>query len=279
MAFKTVLVHVDSDRRLAMRLDMASSLAARHGAHLVGLHILPTLRLPSQLRAEMGDEVFRRHRVAALAVAERLAATFKATADRIGATGAESRTAEGDPIEMLALHARYADLVVVGQNDPDDEHGTVPGNFAEMAALQCARPVLVVPYAGGWLRPPRTVLVAWNASREAARAATDALPYLQEAERVVVVAVNPRVDGLAHGARPGADVALWLSRHGVRAEAAAEPAVSIDTGAYLLSRAADYAADLIVMGAYGHSRARELVFGGVTQTMMREMTVPVLMSH
>jgi nucleotide-binding universal stress UspA family protein len=134
----------------------------------------------------------------------------------------------------------------------------------------------MVPYAGRFPDAGQRVLVAWNASREAARAVTDALPLLSRAERVEVVAFDSTGD---HGEVPGADIALFLSRHGVKASAARQSAPGVDVGSQILSRAADVDADLIVMGAYGHSRLRELALGGATRSMLDAMTVPVLMAH
>ena len=122
------------------------------------------------------------------------------------------------------------------------------------------------------------MLVCWNASREATRAITDALPILKRADHVTVLAVNPD-DGAGHGAVPGADISHYLARHGVRAEANRTYAEDIDIADAILSRASDLGCDLIVMGAYGHSRVREWIFGGVTRSIMRTMTRPVLISH
>jgi len=137
--------------------------------------------------------------------------------------------------------------------------------------------VLVMPYAGTFDVVGKRALLAWNASREATRATTDALPFLRAADKVVVAPVKP--DRAAHGEAPGTDIGLYLSRHGVRVEVAAIEGTELDAGSALLSRAADLSIDLIVMGAYGHSRMSELILGGVTRTMMESMTVPVLMSH
>ena len=123
------------------------------------------------------------------------------------------------------------------------------------------------------------VLVAWNASRAATRAVNDALPMLQKAKQVTVLAINPRGGVSGEGDVPGADLALHLSRHGVKAEAAWLKAADIEVGAMLLSRASDFQSDLIVMGGYGHSRLREIVLGGATREILQTMTVPTLMSH
>jgi nucleotide-binding universal stress UspA family protein len=137
----------------------------------------------------------------------------------------------------------------------------------------------VIPFAGDFPVIGEHVLVAWNASREATRAVADALPLLSRARAVTVLAINPRHGIGGHGDVPAADIALHLARHGVRAEAAHTIATDIPDAEALLSYAADIGADLIVAGGYGHSRARELVFGGVTRSLLKEMTVPVLLSH
>ena len=151
--------------------------------------------------------------------------------------------------------------------------------FPELVALSVGRPILILPYAGTFAPIPKRPLVCWKPSREATRAVTDALPFLQRAEKVSILAVNPRPGQDGHGEDPGADLALFLARHGVKAEVATQSGVKLDVGEFILSRAADLSADLLVMGAYAHPRLREVVFGGVTQTIMRHMTVPVLMSH
>jgi len=121
------------------------------------------------------------------------------------------------------------------------------------------------------------VLVAWNGSREATRAVHDALPLLRRAEKVTVLSIDPDED--AEPRLPGADVSLHLARHGVTAQAATIAGTDVAVGDLLLSYAADHDIDLIVMGAYGHTRLREVVLGGATRTLLRHMTVPVLMSH
>jgi nucleotide-binding universal stress UspA family protein len=135
-----------------------------------------------------------------------------------------------------------------------------------------------MPFIGA--KPPgKIVLLCWNASREAARAAADALPFLKAAQKVIVLVVNPTVSAEGHGAEPGADAAAWLARHGVKVIVQRDVAPDADVGGVILSRAADHDADLIVMGIYGHSRMREMVLGGASRTLLASMTVPVFMSH
>ena len=140
------------------------------------------------------------------------------------------------------------------------------------------RPVLVVPYVGTYPRVGEQVLVAWDASREAARAVADALPVLQAAQRVVVLSANPDSGG-KHGEVPGADIARHLARHGVRVDVQRLDSKEVAVADMLLNRISDEGIDTLVMGAYGHARVRELWLGGVTRHLMRSMTVPVLASH
>jgi nucleotide-binding universal stress UspA family protein len=139
--------------------------------------------------------------------------------------------------------------------------------------------VLVLPYIGPAASFGERAFVAWDASREAARAVNDALPLLRRAKQVGVLTVNPRPWPFGHGEEPGGDIGLHLARHGVKVEVQRIEAPDIDPGNAILSHLADRSADLLVMGAYGHSRLREFVLGGVTRTILGEMTVPVLMSH
>ena len=176
------------------------------------------------------------------------------------------------------MQARYADLVIVGQADPDDVSMT-PADLPEAVALATGRPMLVVPHIGVNTRPGQIVMLCWNASRESARAASDALPFLTRAQKVILLAVEPKPSAFGHGEEPGADAAAWLARHGVDVTVQRDVADDDDIGNVILSRAADYGVDLIVMGLYGHSRLREMVLGGASRTLLSSMTVPVLMGH
>jgi nucleotide-binding universal stress UspA family protein len=279
MSYKSLLVHLDNDRRCDKRIDIAAKLAIDFDARLAGLYLLQQPEIPGYARAEAGVEFLEeRRRSWQQAQVEGMTAKFRDKTGRAGVNGAEFRFDDHWPEEAIALHARYADLLILGQTDPDDTESLMPPGFPGQTMLSSGRPVLFVPYAGDFPTIGSRVLVAWDASREAARAVTDALPFLQRAAKVTVLAVNPAKDG-RHGEQPGADIALFLARHGVRVEASENHSGEVDVGAWLLSRAFDLQADLIVMGGYGHSRMRELAFGGVTRTLLGEMTAPVLMSH
>jgi nucleotide-binding universal stress UspA family protein len=279
MAYKSILVHVDTDKRCATRLDFAAQVALAWGAHLVGLHVIAPVRIPSYVRAEIGNDFIELQHKHQRAAVDKLASTFTDTMRRHGLVGSEWRAMEGDAQEVVTLNARYADLLIVGQRDPDEEQSSVSGDFPEVVALAVGRPVLVLPYAGSFNPVPKHAMVCWKPSRESTRAVTDALPMLQRAEKVSVLSINPEPSPLGHGEVPGADLALYLARHKVKAEVVASSGVKIEPGDFILSRAADLNVDMLVMGAYGHARMRELVFGGVTRTIMQHMTVPALVSH
>ena len=150
--------------------------------------------------------------------------------------------------------------------------------------MRCGRPVLVVPYIGAVMRGAepvigRRIMVAWDAGREAARAVSDALPLLQQAERVDLIVVNAVKGAHRHGPEPGADIAQHLARHDVHVQVDHLQVHDLSPADTLLSLLSDRDSDLLVMGAYAHSRMREIVLGGVTRNMLEHMTVPVLMSH
>lgn len=275
--YKTLLVPVDGRARSARSLEAAGKLAAQWDAHVVGLFVQPPNQIPAHARAEGSAVVLEEaHAKAVAEMTTRARARFDEGVKAAGIGRAEWRVGRGDPAAVMALHARYADLVLVNQTDPQDDSRT---GFADTILLSVGRPVLVLPYAGAAAVKADNILVCWDAGREAARAVTDALPLLQRAKRVTVLSVDGRATAGGHGEQPGADIALYLSRHGVKAEAARTTSGGIDPGSVILSRAFDYGSDLIVMGAYGHSRVREILLGGATRTILQQMTVPVLMSH
>jgi nucleotide-binding universal stress UspA family protein len=181
-----------------------------------------------------------------------------------------------EPLDAMCARAKYADLVVIGQSDPSDDSGTEL-DFPQRLILSAGRPVLILPKIGSFSTVGKNIIVAWNTSREATRAVTDAIPLLKRAENVHIMAVDSEYG--EHGNIPGTEIANYLAQHEVNVDVLRNPGGEIDIGNELLSRAADISADLIVMGGYGHSRLREWVLGGATRTILESMTIPVLMSH
>ena len=276
MSYKTIIVHVDHSRHAEQRIRQAARLAVAAGAHLIGsaftgISRYATLAIDVDLAYALGPEMdaISRRNEAALA-------QFDALAAAEGVLTYERRLSDDDPAGGLALQARYADLLVVSQTDLEEPASSrLIGALPEQVVLDGARPVLIVPYAGAVERIGSHALVAWDGSVEASRAITGALPLLRSARRATLVEFHPAE---AAGRQPGADMALYLARHGVHCEVRCEAAPLRD-GELLLSLAGDVQADLIVMGAYGHTRLREIMLGGVSETMFASMTVPVLMAH
>jgi nucleotide-binding universal stress UspA family protein len=263
---------------------LAAALAERFAAHLIGLHTTLPAEAPRRhgyfdyFDRSLLDPLYQEYEQKMEAEGDATRHLFEEIAARRGLS-AEWRTASGYPSEITALHGRYVDLIVLGQPDPDDTTAALYRPRPEEVALAVGRPVLVIPYAGSWTQIGRRVLVGWDSSREATRAISDAMPLLAGAEAVTILAVDPAHGPAGHGEVPGADIALHLARHGVKATIEATVSAGIGAGNALLSRASDLEADLLVMGAYGHSRVRELLLGGVTRTILDSMTLPVLMAH
>jgi nucleotide-binding universal stress UspA family protein len=275
--YKSLLVHYDASKSAPQRLETAIGVASTFGAHIACLYALS-----AELKPTYGYQATEIMRDVQKRLGEEMRAAARASYDdclrRTGFQQAEWRESKLDALEATEIHARYADLVVIGQQDPDSPGG-VHKSFEQNLPIAAGRPVLVVPYTFERQPVGKRVLVAWNASREAARAVTDALPILERASMVHVVAFRPEIGREGHGDEPGADIAHYLARHGVKVQASRQDAKDVDVGNQLLSRAADLSVDLIVMGAWGHSRLSEMVLGGVTRTLLESMTVPVLMAH
>ncbi len=278
MALKDILVHVDHTDQGHRRLDAAIALAAAHDAHLIGLCVVSYPTMPGYLKAQMPEE-FERHQTALINEHADVSEALFEERVRLAGINGEWRKAVGAPVPTIALHGRYADIVIAGQRDPEGEVGSDDPTMPDQLVLAVGRPVLVVPSVGDFPTIGERILVAWDASRLATRAVNDALPLMDRAKQVVVLAVNPPGGTEGEGEIPSADICLHLARHGIKTEAQHVYADDVSVGAMLLSRAAEQGIDLIVTGAYGHARWREIVLGGVTRHMLKHMTVPVLMCH
>jgi len=281
MSYKDLLVVLDSGAPARGRIDVAAALAERFAAHLAGLYPLPIPQRPRELGyfdPAMLDPFFAEARERARDAADEVRERFEHITKLRGVT-AEWRLIPEGPEADPAVHARYVDLTILGQLDPDRGEAEIIDRRPEQVALASGHPVLVVPYAGRFENVGRRVVVGWSATREAARAVNDAMPLLMAADVVNVLTIDAHEAPRGHGALPGADISLHLARHGVKATIEQTVSGDLSVGDTLLSRAADLGADLLVMGAYGHSRLRELLLGGATRTLLRSMTLPVLMSH
>ena len=275
MSYKTILVHLDGSARNAQTLQMACDLARKFDAHLAAIYS-PERRLFAP-PLDAGAAAITALQVELEAQMKERAKEMLKDAELKSSLAIELRSATGSAINNVILHARHADLAVMTQENPSEKSGLDPSIPASVV-VAAGRPVLVVPYAGEFRSCGESVLIAWSGTRESARAVADALPLMKHAREVNVVSFNPRVDS-RWGEIPGADIGLWLTRHGVKVNVRQQKSEEIDVGNQILSLASDLGTDLIVMGAYGHSRTFEFVLGGVTKTLLDTMTVPVLMSH
>ena len=279
MAYKDLLVHVDDSPSCQARVDAAIELACGFDAHLTALYLIPEIVLPVAVEGYMGADVYgdieQKERERGEAAFDR----FRQVAEA-GDVEYDTRIDSGtfpEFADRLEIHSRYADLLIVGQPDQGDDGSLLPSPGD--VTLKAAGPVLTIPFIGMQPGFGKRPMIAWNASREAARAVKNAMPFLERADAVDVVTFRPREGRDAHGELPGADIALHLARHGIQVDVQRLDGEDIDVGNALLSHAADRDSDLLVMGCYGHSRLREWVLGGATRTILRSMTMPVVMAH
>jgi|HubBroStandDraft_1064217.scaffolds.fasta_scaffold00058_34 nucleotide-binding universal stress UspA family protein len=278
MMIKDILVHVDATPAAGRRLDLALSLAERTEAHVVGLYVdsfeqmlmYSDVYAVASLMEVVAEEAAREGAAAEARFQEEIAGRAVTT---------EWRAVKGLTDRKIAEHARYADLVVVGQNDPEEPATGSAARVPEVVPLTSGKPCLVVPHAQGPAGFGDKILVAWDGSREASRAVADAMPLLRAAGRVTIAQIKaPTGDPFASSLDLTA-FAAHLARHGIDLETRTEAAEGRSVAQSLLALAGELSADLIVMGAYGHARLRELILGGVTSEILTRMTLPVLMSH
>jgi nucleotide-binding universal stress UspA family protein len=275
MDYKSIVVFLDSSRRSDARMDFAVDLALRHGAHLSGVYVEFSTLFPAGPDPAAGMLLAKLDEYLAVE-RSRTERRFAEAARRAG-LAYDWSFLRGPDARLAPVRARTCDLAIVGQTDPDDPESKFAAGFPETVVMGAGRPVLFAPYTGPLATDFRRVLVAWDGSREAARAVADALPLLVRATSVAVVSVEAMSD--PRETLPRLDVGGYLSRNGVKAEIQVIPGVEISVGEWLLSQAASVSADLMVTGAYGHARMREWILGGVTRTLLRSMPLPVLMSH
>jgi nucleotide-binding universal stress UspA family protein len=278
--YKTIVVHVDGSPQQDSRMAAAARLAREHGAHLVGcaatgISWTDYLLLTGSMAAPVPPADFDGLRETAVLHLR----AFTDHAARLGIASVETRVVEDTADGALLLQARYADLVVLSRDvDPDPGIPPRARRLPEHVALRGPRPVLVVP--PGYADEPiaSTVVAGWDGSTQALRALAAALPLLERAAGVRLVLVNPDHLSDVHGEQPGADMALYLARHGVKVDVVLER-THATAGAALMALARSAGAGLIVAGAYGHSRYREWVLGGVTRELLERTPVPLLLAH
>ncbi|MEO7494501.1 MAG: universal stress protein, partial [Massilia sp.] len=212
------------------------------------------------------------------AEADRALDLFERRARQAGCDLLERRRIDEEAATAVCLQARYADLVVIGQQARGAGGQSTGDDFQATVLLNCARPVLVVPAAGEIGPIGRRPSLAWNGSAEAMRAISSAIPLLRQAGQARLLVIRRLGEHRVHGEEPGADMALYLARHGIEVEVTLFDSGD-DDGEALLSLAAEAGSDLLVMGAFGHSRLREYVLGGATRTALRCSPMALWMAH
>ena len=262
MSIKSILVCLQPAQNTSAVLDTAVDLARRHKAHLAGLHV-----------AKPGDAATRV--IGLMSHPAALEREFRRRAEAVQLSH-EWHRLEGDEERAIALESRCHDILVIGQADPAAKSlFTRPHGLLENILIKSGHALIAVPYGATRPNVGDRVLIAWNGAREAARATEDAMPILQAARCVIVLTVD-----LRRGDALSVDRLIrFLERHEVKAEARGARSEGRSVGETILSKAADFRCDLLVMGGYGHGRAREHMLGGPTHAVVENMTIPVLMAH
>jgi nucleotide-binding universal stress UspA family protein len=278
MIIKDIVVNLSVAEGGSYAGDYAVSVAAALDAHVTGIAFAYDPIVPVASTGYIPPEVIETQQHDSEEAAKAAMSHFSTAADRAGVTAEPTMLAASfaGAGEQFGQIARRFDLAIVGQAEPE-KGGTVEELIAESALFESGRPVIMVPYIQKAPLKLDRVMACWDGSRQAARAIADAMPLLERAGLVeVVIVTNERgkKDEI-----PGADMGQHLARHGLKVDIKRISEGSIDIADALLSHAADFSADFVVMGGYGHSRLREFVLGGVTHSILRSMTAPVLMSH
>jgi nucleotide-binding universal stress UspA family protein len=285
MGLRDIVVLLDGSARDETKLAVAVELARRNDAHLTGLCPLELL-LPADMSFALGGypdlwalpEFAKQIESQGKAKGAVVEANFRELLRREGITG-DWVFETGTLIPAVTQRAHAADLILVGQADPDHPLPATARTLVEDILMTAGRPLLIIPYAGTFATIGTNALVGWTPTRESARAVHDALPLLADGAKVLVLTVEtPK--GAEAEPLPTADIAEHLARHALDVSAA-RTVVSdgLSPADALLDYASDIQADLLIVGGYGHSRTREMIMGGVTRDLLHHMTLPVLMSH
>lgn len=277
MTYRSMLVALDATPGNASRADIAIALAREFEAHLIGLAPTAPADLQALQSAAAMDDYVARASAAMLAQTRDIAHHFHNRCEAAGLPSFEALADKSPAPDSLVIHAQCADLLIMGQPDPSLQGYRQQLADLEKLLLRCARPVLLIPYTHSDPVRFRRALVTWDGSQESVRAMTDALPLLRRAESVALMHWRSETDDNRPLERLDC-LRQWLAFQGVEAEAHDE-VTTLAIGDALLNAASDHGADLIVMGAYGHARWTERLFGGVSRTLLQSMTAPVLMSH
>lgn len=280
MRYKTVLVHCDLSRHAAARIELAAAICGEHGSHLIGAAMTGIGRsvFPNGYNVPP-DTLLGSYCEPLRQAADRALDGFTRLARRRGVSH-ESRLVSDTAPDGLALLARFADLVVVSQDDPDESLAYMPppARMPDYVVYNAARPVLVVPRLAAAAACPRRILLCWNGSREASTAMAAAVPLMQRATQVRLAVFTRTFPADCANEQDLADAQAFLQRHAVHAEPVLRDPGS-DTGRAIVDLAAELGSDLVAMGCFGHTRFHELLLGGATRALLEGASLPVLMAR
>ncbi len=276
MPYRTILVAIRTEEEVDRLIETAVNFGDDK-RHIIATHCEPEPVIYASPDGIAAAEYYQRIADNSARRLESIRKAAMATAKRIG-VGCEWRGSIGPGGDELGagLTSSYtADLVIAGQADPKDG----VASHSERLIFETGRPVLFVPFGAKPATLPKNVLVAWNNSRESARATFDALPLLKKAKSVEIVLVDPPTNEQQDAADAGDEIAAALARQDVKVNVEAMPSGGSPVGTALQKRADEISADILVMGAYGHSRLREMILGGATRQMLALMKLPTFMSR
>lgn len=279
--WKNISVFLDDTPQGGKVGDYAALLAHRFGAHLIGIHSI--VGTPGEYAADsfaLGkkaiDSIIARRRAVEEELALAVGRRFAVLSGKHDISTEFRVIWSGRADEEALLNSLHCDLVILGHPKP---HGLPDSWTAERLLIASGVPIIIIPDSWTADSIGGKVLVAWNASREARRAIADAMPILRTAESVTVLVVDSDKTPEKFGEVPGSDIATYLSRHGVCVEVEKVTSGGKPIADVISAQAAEYGADLIVIGAYSHARSAEILFGGVTRALLKHMPMPVLVSR
>ncbi len=276
MAYKTILLCLNELGRVPQLVEAARKLATTFDAHISGLYVIPGVQVYPAAGYAAAPDVFdgtRKHYQNQL---KQVQSQFE-TGMKADGISFDFHVIDSDMpmiVNEVTRQGRNADLIVVSATDRKAYDG-VEFDFVERLVMTAGRPVLVLPFLGEAKLALDEIIIGWDHGREAARAAFDALPFMQASKRTRIL----QIDQPARGEMQGATLAESLDRHGVKTEITNVTSDGMTAGETILRAASDHGAGLIIVGAYGHSRFTEFIFGGVTRHVIHHLDRPILMSH
>ncbi|MCA0432121.1 MAG: universal stress protein [Proteobacteria bacterium] len=276
MAYKTILLCLNEIDRVPQVIAAGRQLAALGDAHVTGLYVVPAVQVYSSAGLAAMPDVYDGNRKFYLDHLPKVKEAFETAMKDDGIAFAFHQVDAATPMVSSAVIAEShsVDLVVASSTNPDDSMGA-EYDFVQRLVMAAGRPVLVLPRKGEAALDLSEIILGWDGGREAARAAFDAIPLMKKAKRVKIA----RVDEAPRGSLTTATIAEALARHKINVELLNITSDGMNAGETLLRAANDHGAGLLVMGAYGHSRLAEFVFGGATRHAIQNLDRPVLMSH